>query len=487
MTCSKIKAVKFLILFTIAAVSTGIYGFFQNKSLAAGFNGAIYTTTFDGQAVNENHYSNKNAVYLNGGPQNQNANGLPDGTYYFQVTDPSGGTLLSTDLAVCRQLIVFNGRVVASEGPACQHPTGIPNSSNNSTPVKLAPFNDTPNNGSVYKVWLIRQTSNTNIAADGKHLNFKNSDAKTDNFKVVFVPCTNCGPTSLLGGKKFYDANQNALFDLGELPVEGVQFFITVTTSEGATTTVVTTNEAGNWSLTVPTGAEYQIGEYLPYTSAEDESGSYWVQTAPVADGEGFQGYAGTASGDHLNLNFGDTCFHPDGVESTTPCGVSYDPPPPPSPTPTPTPCPDCPTSMVSGKKFYDANQNGSFDGGEVPVQGVQIAVFLTIGEVTTRTVVTTDESGNWSLAVPTGVAYQINEYLPDTSPEEAGSYWEQTAPLGDAEGFRGYRGTVNGNQTGLDFGDICFHPDGVASTTPCSVSYPVFETPTPTPPRDNQ
>jgi hypothetical protein len=484
MTFSKIKSQKILILFMLAAVSAGVYGFFQNKSSAAGFSGAIFTTTFDGQSVNQNHYSNKNAVYLNGGPQNQNANGLPDGTYYFQVTDPSGGTLLSTDPAVCRQLLVANGRVVAAAGP-CPHPTGIPNSSNGSTPVKLAPFNDTPNNGGVYKAWLISQAANTTIADDGMHINFSNSNAKTDNFKVTFVPCTNCGPTSLLAGKKFYDANQNTLFDVGELPVQGVKFAITFTTAEGTTTTIVTSGASGNWSLSVPTGAEYEVGEYLPYTT---ESGSYWAQTAPVADGEGFQGYRGTASGDHTNLNFGDVCFRPDGAASTTPCGVSYEPPPPPSPTPTPTPCPDCPTSVLSGQKFYDANQNSSFDLGELPVQGVRIAVILTIDGATTVTVVTTDVLGNWSLTVPSGTQYIVGEYVPDACPDESGSYsyWAQTAPAAGDEGFQGYSGTVNENQTGLNFGDVCFHTDAegnpIASSTPCSVCYARSTEPTPTP-----
>ena len=37
-------------------------------------------------------------VYINGGPQNEDTQGLPDGTYYFQVTNPSGAVLLSTIL-----------------------------------------------------------------------------------------------------------------------------------------------------------------------------------------------------------------------------------------------------------------------------------------------------------------------------------------------------------------------------------------------------
>src|SRR4051795_1869025 len=74
---------------------------------AASFFGAIFTTLGDGTApVNQNIYDSKADVYLNGGPQNDNAHGLPVGTYYFQVTDPNGGTLLSTDPAACRQVVV---------------------------------------------------------------------------------------------------------------------------------------------------------------------------------------------------------------------------------------------------------------------------------------------------------------------------------------------------------------------------------------------
>ena len=145
---SKIKSRPIIVLFTLAAMTAASVYVFRNKVSAAGLNGSIFTTTFDGHSVNENTHSSKDAVYLSGGPQNANANGLPDGTYYFQVTDPSGATLLSTDPAECRQLLVFGGRVVAAEGPSCQHSTGIPNSSNGSTPVKLAPFDDTPNSGS---------------------------------------------------------------------------------------------------------------------------------------------------------------------------------------------------------------------------------------------------------------------------------------------------------------------------------------------------
>src|SRR6266851_2098118 len=88
--------------------------------------GAIFTTLSDGSAVNFNIYPSKDAVYLDGGPPPgapQTAAGLPDGTYVFQVTDPSGKTLLSLDIANCRQFTVSGGIITGVVVTGCQHAT----------------------------------------------------------------------------------------------------------------------------------------------------------------------------------------------------------------------------------------------------------------------------------------------------------------------------------------------------------------------------
>lgn len=484
-----------IVLITLAAMSAASFYFFQNTASAADFSGKIFTTTFDGQFVGQNHYSSKDAVYLSGGPVHDGASGLPDGSYYFQVTGPSGNDLVSTDAAVCRQLIVANGVIAAADGPSCQHSTGIPDLSTGATPVKLMPFNDTPNPGGNYKAWLIAKTSNTVVAADGIHINFKNSDAKSEIFRADSVSCTNCGPTALLAGKNFYDANANGIFDEGEVPVQGVQILIIA----GSVNSVVTTNASGNWGISVPTGAEFLVIQVPPFTGPDGQPGSFWQQTAPIPDAEGLQSYRGTATGDRVTLNFGNICFNPDAlghpIAQSYPCPVSDRPPPDPTPAPTPTPCPDCQTTAVfSGKKYYDSNANASFDQGEVPVAGVQIAVVLIEDGDFSLTFVTTDESGNWSLTVPVGAQYFVSEYPPDTDFNvEPDAYWEQTGPLppGD-EGFRGYRGIVSEDMSGLNFGNRCFRINSagnpVVQTSPCTVRYPEPPpTPTPTPTPDNR
>lgn len=169
---------------------------------AGGISGAIQTTGKDGTAVNQNAYAALEDVYLSGGPQNQKAAGLPDGTYYFQVTNPSGSKLLSRDDAVCRQLMVAGGRVAGSTGPSCKHANGTFNPANGTLPVQLAPFDETPNAGKEYKVWLVPTGRASISTSDPKVLIFGNSDAKTDNFKATAsgppVVQGSCQPSSSL-------------------------------------------------------------------------------------------------------------------------------------------------------------------------------------------------------------------------------------------------------------------------------------------------
>ena len=67
----------------------------------------------------------------------------------FQVTDPSGKTLLSSDVAECRQVSVVNGIFAGvEEVDLCAHDEG---SCEVGVPVQLVPYEDTPNNGGEYK------------------------------------------------------------------------------------------------------------------------------------------------------------------------------------------------------------------------------------------------------------------------------------------------------------------------------------------------
>lgn len=155
--------------------------------------GAIFTTDHTGVPVNLNHYADKKDVYLNGGPGENapvDAAGLPAGIYTFQVTDPSGKTLLSSDDPECRQVTVgADGRFmdVVPSG-ACGHYTEIDLEDGGIT-VQLWPFDDTPNNGGEYKAWLT-PTEALNCDAPGNKHCFVPGDSKTDNFKVKATTIT---------------------------------------------------------------------------------------------------------------------------------------------------------------------------------------------------------------------------------------------------------------------------------------------------------
>ena len=179
------------------AVAIGLIAAMFVTVTAVAPSGAIFTTLADGSEVNYNIYAAKEDVYLDGGPgpgAPQTAAGLDDGIYVFQVTDPSGKTLLSTDPAGCRQFTVSGGiitGVVAFGG--CQHVTGT-DIDHNAVTVQLMPFNDTPNPGGEYKVWvtlLENYVCAGNLAIvdcgpkkQGAAHGFIPRYTKTDNFKV---------------------------------------------------------------------------------------------------------------------------------------------------------------------------------------------------------------------------------------------------------------------------------------------------------------
>ncbi len=265
---------------------------------AAQFSGAIFTTTSTGTTVDANIYNQREDVYLNGGPQNQSFSGLPNGTYYFQVTNPSGSVLLSTDNAVCRQLIVSGGRVAGATGP-CPHANGSFNPANGSTPVQLFPFDFTPNPGGEYKAWLIRQTGSTFIdAIDPTVLHFVNSDVKTDNFKVRDRGGDGGGPPQegpdfiAITGHKFYDRNTDGNHDAGEPFLPGWR----IEKEPPNPHDITYTDGSGIYGfLVLPNSGSYTISEVFP--------AGPWLPTTSVS------GVAVAAGLDVAGPDFGNVCL----------------------------------------------------------------------------------------------------------------------------------------------------------------------------------
>lgn len=195
--------------------------------------GAIFTTLPDGSEVNYNIYAEKDDVYLDGGPgpgAPVGAAGLDAGIYVFQVTDPSGKILLSTDAAKCRRFNVSGDGVITSivtTDPPCTTPhlTGEDMDHHldyGAITVQLMPFADTPNRGGVYKVWVTKvenfgcDLGLVDCTARGTKHGFRPADSKTDNFKVKGTPLE-------IDSRFFNDQNGNGKKDSGEDWIDGLQ------------------------------------------------------------------------------------------------------------------------------------------------------------------------------------------------------------------------------------------------------------------------
>jgi hypothetical protein len=234
-----IAGIATILVVPIVAVAT-VMSLLVVRGVTAPLSGAVFTTTADGEIVNENvHYDGKIDVYLDGGPgprAPKTAAGLPDGSYYFQVTDPSGVVLLSEDPAKCREIrvqggvivqLVSIGRTYGPHNTPCSIqdlPTppydpsildGIPGAGGRhdanvdldhgppAIVVQLMPFFNTPNGGGVYKVWVIPTSAYRENGGDanavpaaleekGSRIGYARDpgfgpprdQVKTDNFKI---------------------------------------------------------------------------------------------------------------------------------------------------------------------------------------------------------------------------------------------------------------------------------------------------------------
>ena len=196
----------------LAALAPGCIGEDAGTTSRAALTGAIFTSLVDGSRVNANLYDAKEDVYLDGGPGDDappGAAALPEGDYYFQVTDPSGMTLLSTDDITCRSFHVNADGVAdsADTGTGCEHLTGIDGDQADlgAITIQLMPYDDTPNMGGEYKVWVTRVEDY--VAGQGTH-GFVNADTKTDNYKVKAAePEPFCGDGNVDEGEDCDDGN----------------------------------------------------------------------------------------------------------------------------------------------------------------------------------------------------------------------------------------------------------------------------------------
>jgi hypothetical protein len=212
--------------------------------------GAIFTTDSTCTGVDLNIYGSKDDVYIDGGPAHPGGAGLPDGSYCVQVTDPSGQTVLGMS---------DPGAVTVADGEfvQCYQLTSILKTA--SSGFTVPGFDDTPNPGGEYKVW---------VSTD---CNFDSNTSKTDNFQVK----EGCERAEV-SVTTFYDTNANGVRDAGEQDLVGWRFHVfghdnlqlaretprLAHPRTGAYTIVESSARESNWVHTSPTQVECTLDEY---------------------------------------------------------------------------------------------------------------------------------------------------------------------------------------------------------------------------------
>ena len=115
--------------------------------------GSVSVALHDGQPAAAVIFEEKCDAYLVAG-QEEGPPRLPDGDYFFQVTDVSGEALLSNDEVRFRQFRVADG-VIEDVSRQGSHAAGIDSASGGAT-VQLCPFADSPDSSGMYEVWVTR-------------------------------------------------------------------------------------------------------------------------------------------------------------------------------------------------------------------------------------------------------------------------------------------------------------------------------------------
>jgi hypothetical protein len=251
----------------------------SSSAAFAAADGAVFTTNRLGAPVAANQFARATAVHLAMAPalgENCGGQGLADGPYYFQVTDPSGLVLLSADRSIEERLVLVSGGVIgkylgATHGVRLNGPCA-------STIVQLMPFDPAPHGGQNYKLWITR-AEDYDPNGSG-FFGFQAALSRTDEFNVG--PGTPI-PQSYLSGHKFFDENENGAWDPSnplEVPIAGWRIELV---RNGVLEDVRFTDENGAYTfIRDRDGSTYTLREIAPGGFIGDNvPGAVWLAKTP--------------------------------------------------------------------------------------------------------------------------------------------------------------------------------------------------------------
>jgi hypothetical protein len=347
---------------------------------------------------------------------------VPDGTYVFQVTDRTGATLLSTDPASERTVVVQNGVIASYSGTT--HAVG-PATACGSLTIGLAPFSDAGSGNAGYVVWLTPladfegQPSQVEVVCGtGCFHGFRPEHSLALFFRVEDKP--HCPSNFCVSGVKFDDRNGNGIQDSGEPGLGGVEIRVT---GESGVVLSTLTNPDGSFQICgLALGEGYKISEVVPFAFSQTGPLDHSVAHRVFARGGSY--FIEVCEGDVSGLNFGNQLI----------------------------------PNAISGVKYEDLNANGHRDPGEPGVPGVTITLTPAAGGAAQTA--TTDANGNF---IFTGVSpgdYVLTETAPSgfTPTEPASGSIPVTLASGGSSvnnTFGNFRGALTGTISGVKFLDV--------------------------------
>jgi serine-aspartate repeat-containing protein C/D/E len=387
--------------------------------------GSIGTVASASPARPQGVFGRREDVFLAGGPLTSPCffpAYLPDGKYYFQVTDSAGKTLLSTDV-VSERAVTVKGGVIASYDGKTHTEDG--KTACGSLAVSLMPYADAGSQKAAYVVWLTSAANFDGSAAAVDNVcgaecfhGFHADLSRTFGFRVEDKK--SCEPTFCVSGVKFLDSNGNGARDSGEPGLAGVE--IRVADESGVLLNGLSGADGSFQICGLTDNGAFRVSETVP---------SGYAATAPADRDISRHVFARTGAfilelcqEDISGLDFGNRLI----------------------------------PNAIGGFKFEDLNANGARDPGEPGLSGVTI-LLTPAGGGTARTAVT-DASGNFLFTDVTPGSYLLTELVP--------SGFTQTMPASDgipvtlASGgtsignvFGNFHGILTGTISGVKFNDL--------------------------------
>lgn len=235
---------------------------------AAQVNGEVYTTDVAGVA--KDSFPKGPDAYLAGGPSPSAGcagNGLADGLYYFQVTDPSGSTLLSGDRVTDRVVRVFGGVFLSA---SIAH--AVANGPCGSKIVQLYPFHRAPDGGGEYKVWLTPVESHV---PGGPNFGFLSDKSKTDFFRLQSGPPVQ---EVVIEGTVYFDFDEDGVYDpsaSADVPIPGWRVEI-----DGVGVTF--SDEDGHYEFIRDEGTQHVLDSSAPAPGYVGIVDGRWAPTSPI-------------------------------------------------------------------------------------------------------------------------------------------------------------------------------------------------------------